>query len=262
MRLINRLWFTSTRNYLTVVAVLAASAFTGRVSAQVVSLGAASDFSVLGSTTVTNTGPTVITGDVGVAPGTAITGLLPAMVGGTIHSNDATAIQAQADATLAYNFLSALNAIDLTGQDLGGMVLTPGVYSFDSSAALTGTLILDGLGQINPLFVFQTGSTFISAAGSAMSLINGADAGNVFFTVGSSATLGIASVFTGTLLAAESITATTGAIIDEGRLIALNGAITLDSNTIAVVPEPSSAALFLTSAAIFLYRRKRNYVTR
>lgn len=223
-----------------------------------VSLGDAEGFAVLGGTTVTNTGPTSLFGDLGVSPGTAITGFPPGTYSGTIHLNDAMAIQAQADALTAYNILAGMPVTQfLTGQDLGGLVLTPGVYQFASSAQLTGTLTLDGLGQVNPLFVFQIGSTLTTADASIIDTINGSGADNIYFQVGSSATLGANSTFEGNLIAFTSDTLTTGAMVD-GRVFALNGAVTLDSNVIAV-PEPGTMLLFVLGVAgLSLHRRRRS----
>ena len=157
---------------------------------------------------------------------------------------------AQADALQAYNNLGTLVVTsDLSGQDLS-QTLTPGVYNFSSEAGLLGMLTLDGPGE----YVFLIGSTLTTASGSTVSLINGADTDNVFFRVGSSATLGTSSQFAGTIIANTSITATTGANI-EGRLFALNGAVTLDNNRISV-PEPSSM-MFLLAGVGFLSRRRR-----
>jgi type VI secretion system secreted protein VgrG len=203
-----------------------------------VNLGTASTFSVLGGSTVTNTGPTVITGKLGVAPGSAVTGFPPGVVtGGAIHAADATAAHAQSDLTAAYNTAAGTpcNA-DLTGQDLGGKVLTPGVYCFASSAALTGTLTLNMLNDPNAVFLFKIGSTLTTASGSSVLLVNSGGAGcatNLNWQVGSSATFGTGSAFKGNVLALTSITATTGSNVD-GRLLARNGAVTLDSNTITL----------------------------
>ncbi|MBA3256115.1 MAG: DUF3494 domain-containing protein [Pyrinomonadaceae bacterium] len=197
------------------------------------SLGTAASFAVLAATTVTNTGLTVVTGNLGVSPGTAVTGFPPGIVVGTIFTGAGSmAGTAQTDATAAYNNLAG-QACDtvLTGQDLGGLVLGPGVYCFSSSAFLTGTLTLDGQGNPNAVFVFQIGSTLVTASASQVVLINGANACNVFFQVGSSATLGTGTQFQGNILALTSITATTGANLN-GRAIALNGAVTLDTNNI------------------------------
>ena len=195
-------------------------------------LGTADDFGVLGATTVTNTGPTVVNGDVGLSPGTAVTGFPPGVVNGTIHAADAVAAQAQSDLTDAYN-VAAGRPCDalLTGQDLGGMTLTHGVYCFSSSAGLTGTLTLDGQGDPNAVFIFQIGSTLTTASGSRVNFINGAQSCLAVWQVGSSATLGTTTAFSGSILALTSITATTGATVD-GRLLARNGAVTLDSNVV------------------------------
>lgn len=220
------------------------------VGAGIVPLGSADSFAVLGGTTVTSTGTSSITGDLGVSPGSAITGFPPGVVSGIIHANDASAISAHADAQNAYNLLGLLGPTsDLTGQDLG-QTLTPGIYKFDSSAALTGDLILDGPGD----FVFLIGTTLTTSSFSTVTLINGADAADVFFGVGSSATLGTSSMFTGTIIANISITATTGASI-EGRLMALTAAVTLDNNKV-FVPEPSSTLGLLMGMGLLLLRRR------
>lgn len=218
-------------------AVIMASLFAAPAAfAQAPSLGTAESFGVLAGSTVTNTGPTIIQGDLGVSPGTAVTGFPPGTVTGTIHVNDAVAQQAQADVTTAYNALAGLACnTDLTGQDLGGMTLTAGVYCFSSSAELTGTLTLDAEGDPNAEFIFQIGSTLTTASNSAVEVINGGNNCNVYWQVGSSATLGTATAFAGNIVALTSITATTGANAS-GRLLARNGAVTLDSNSVAVCP--------------------------
>ncbi|MDQ6659639.1 MAG: ice-binding family protein [Chloroflexota bacterium] len=202
-------------------------------------LGTAASFAVLGATTVTNTGPTVVHGDLGVSPGTSCTGFPapctggPGVVTGTIHAGDPVAAQAQTDAHTAYaNAAGQTCTTNLTGQNLGGLTLTPGVYCFSSSAFLTGTLTLDGQGNPNSVFIFQIGSTLVTAVVSHVTLINGASACNVFWQVGSSATLGTGTSFAGNILALTSITATTSAT-SNGSLYALNGAVTLDTNDIS-----------------------------
>jgi uncharacterized protein with beta-barrel porin domain len=194
-------------------------------------------FAILGGSTITNTGPSVITGNVGLSPGTAITGFPPGIVvpPSAIFATDATAIQAQIDLFNLYNNLSAMPTThDLTGQNLGGLTLTPGVYSFSSSAQLTGNLTLNGLGNPNATFIFNIGSTLTTASASSVTLINGAQGSNVFFRVGSSATLGTTTAFEGEIVALTSITLDTGADITCGAALAHNGAVTLDDNTISV----------------------------
>lgn len=203
------------------------------VVAQNISLGSASNFAVLGATpNVTNTGPTVVTGDVGVYPAASITGFPPGNVFGTLHLGDAVALAAQTDLTTAYNDAAGRTCTaDLTGQVLGsgGTVLTlgPGVYCFSSTAQLTGTLTLNGAG----LYVFKVGSGLTTASGSSIVLANGASACGVWWQVTSSATLGTTTAMAGNILALTSITLNTGATVD-GRVLARTGTVTLDSNRV------------------------------
>lgn len=199
-------------------------------------LGTAQSFGALGGSTVTNTGPTVVTGDLGVAPGCAVTGFPPGIIIGTLHTCDATAASAQDDVTTAYDNLAGQACTqDLTGQDLGGLTLNPGVYCFSSSAQLTGTLQLDAQGDPSAKFVFQIGSTLTTASGSTVSLINGGSPCFVFWQVGSSATLGTTTTFLGNILALQSITMNTSASIT-GRALARVAALTLDSNVVDAGP--------------------------
>jgi hypothetical protein len=162
------------------------------------------------------------------SPGSAVTGFPPGKVNGTIHTADAVALQAQADLTTAYNDAAGRSTSATVSADLGGQKLLPGVYT-GGTLGLTGTLTLDAQGDPGAVFVFQSASTLITASSSRVRLINGGDACHVFWQVTSSATLGTSSVFVGTVLALTSITATTGAVIS-GRLLARDGAVTLDSN--------------------------------
>jgi Ice-binding-like/PEP-CTERM motif len=228
-------------------------------AATLVDLGTAGSFAVLAGSTVTNTGPTTIQGNVGVSPGTAITGFPPGSVNGTIYSAGTVAAQAQSDLTTAYNFAAGEAATaTLTGTDLGGLTLLPGVYFFASTAQLTGTLTLDNTSNANALYVFQIGSTLTTASSSSVDFTNGFD-DNVFWQVGSSATLGTNTAFEGNILALTSITLTTGATILDGSALARNGAVTLDTNTIGTVPEPSTWAMMIlgfAGIAFMAYRRK------
>lgn len=197
------------------------------------SLGTAQSFAVLGGSTVTNTGPSVLTGDLGVSPGAAITGFPPGTATGITHSADAVALQAQSDVTTQYNALaSAACTADLTGQDLGGKTLTPGVYCFSTSAQLTGALTLNAQGNANATFVFKTGSTLTTASASSVAMINGGNPCLVAWQIGSSATIGTTTSFIGNLIALSSITLNTGANII-GRALARTGAVTLDTNNIS-----------------------------
>lgn len=238
------------------LTVMAFPAVTAAAEATV-NLGTAASYAVLAGSTITNTGPTMISGDVGgnigVSPGSAVTGFPPGEVAdGTIHLADAAASQAQSDLTIAYNDAAGIPVTqDLTGQDLGGMTLTTGVYSFSSSAQLTGTLTLDAAGDPDAVFIFQIGSTLTTASNSTVNLINGARFCRVFWQVGSSATLGTGSTFVGHIFALTSITAQTGATV-QGQLLARNGAVTLDSNTITngvCETTPTTAATTTVAAA-------------
>lgn len=194
-------------------------------------LGTAASFVVLASSTVSNTGAGVYIGNVGVSPGTSVTGFPPGtVINGSIYTGGAIPAQAQTDATTAYNDLAGQACdVDLTGQDLGGMTLAPGVYCFDTSAQLTGDLVLDAQGDPLAVWVFQTGSTLTTASISTVTVINGGNALNAFWKIGSSATLGSGTRFIGNIIADASITLVTGASLT-GRALALNGGVTLDTN--------------------------------
>jgi uncharacterized protein with beta-barrel porin domain len=205
--------------------------------AQAPNLGTAASFAVLGGSTVTNTGPSVINGNVGVSPGSAVVGFPPGILvpPGTIHAANAVAGQAQVDLTTAYNVLAGRpSTANLTGQNLGGLVLTPGVYTFNTTAQLTGTLTLNAQGNPNAVFIFQIGQTLITASSARVNVIGGGQGTNVFWQVGSSATLGTTTSFVGDILALTSITLNTGANIACGAALAQNGAVTLDTNNISI----------------------------
>ncbi len=197
-----------------------------------VNLGTASSYAVLAGSTITNTGSSTISGDIGLSPGTSITGFPPGIqTSGTTQIADGAALAAQNDLTTAFNSASGRTATVAITNDLGGSTLVSGVYQATSIMGLTGTVTLDGGGDANSVFIFQAGSTLTTASSASVVLENGAQACNVFWEVGSSATLGSSTNFVGTILAATSITLNTGAVVN-GRLQAMSGAVTLDDNTI------------------------------
>jgi Ice-binding-like/Bacterial Ig-like domain (group 3) len=215
-----------------------------------VSLGTAADFAVLAGSTITNTGATTINGDLGLSPGTSVTGFPPGQVNGTVHAADAVALQAKNALAAAYDDAAGRPTTATVPVELGGTTKTAGVY--DSAAGtfgITGTLTLDAQGDPNAVFIFKAASTLITASASTVNLVNGARSANIFWKVGSSATLGTYSTLRGNILALASITVTTGVTVD-GRTLARTAAVTLDTDTISYtteVPPPVSATTSTTS---------------
>ena len=201
-------------------------------------LGAAGGFVVLAGSTVTSTGATALTGDLGVSPGSAVTGFPPGILTGTKHAANPTSAAAMAALTIAYNDAAGRTLAPVTvAGNLGGQTLPPGLYKSTSSLAISsGNLTLDAQGDANAVFIFQIASTLTTTSGRAVILSGGAKAANVFWQVGSSATLGTTSAFKGTIMANQSITLNTGATL-EGRALARIGAVTLAGNA-AVLPTP------------------------
>jgi hypothetical protein len=215
-----------------VTGLIAGMLFVGSAVAApaTVGLGTAASFSVLGGSTVTNTGPTTMFGDLGLAPGSAVTGA-PHVLGQT-HVDDAVAIEAKNDLTTAYNAAASRPTEGSAGTDLTGQTFTPGVRTASGALLLSaGSVVLDAQGDPNAVFIFQIGSTLITGSNTTVQLVNGAQACNVFWQVGSSATLGTGTRFVGTIMAAETITANTAATI-HGRLLAQTAAVNMDTNTI------------------------------
>lgn len=215
----------------------------GIAQAAPVNLATAQPFVVLSGAGVTNTGPSVLNGALGVSPGTALSGFgAPATVNGATHANDAVAAQAQADLTTAYNVAAGQPISpgnELTGTDLGGLTLSPGAYGYASSAQLTGQLTLDAHGDPNAQFVFVIGTTLTTASASSVILTNGASPCNVYWKVGSSATFGSGTAFEGNVLALTTISMTSG-VTFLGRALARNGEVTL-INDVLTAPQCSTA---------------------
>jgi hypothetical protein len=210
--------------------------FTGGVAMAVtpINLGSAAPYAVLAGTTITNTGSTVITGDVGLSPGTSITGFPPALASGSVESADAGSLAAENDSTAAYGVAAGETPFTpVAGGTIGTTTLSAGVYQASSSLAVNGVLTLDGGGDANAIFIFQAGSTLTTASSASVILEGGAQACNVFWQVGSSATLGSTTNFVGTILAQTSITLNHAATV-VGSVQAQTGAVTLDDNTITV----------------------------
>jgi hypothetical protein len=198
-----------------------------------IDLGTASSFAVLGASAVTNTGGSVLNGDLGLSPDTLLKGFPPGTLNGGLHYTDAVAAGAQSDLTTAYVIAANLTPATTVGlSDLNGMTLVGGIYSGGAlSLPVGGEVTLDGGGDPSSVWVFQAASSLVANSGSSVTLINGANACNIFWQVTSSATIGTNADFVGTVMALTSIQAQTGATIN-GRLLARNGAVTLDDNLI------------------------------
>ncbi|HEY5096271.1 MAG TPA: ice-binding family protein [Candidatus Eremiobacteraceae bacterium] len=193
-----------------------------------VPLGSDSRFAVLAGSTVTNSGPTIVTSNLGLSPGSAVTGFPPGIVkDGKIHAGDIHAAQAQLDLTTAYNNAAGRKNPTKVPADIGGMVIGPGLYKAPVSLAITGNLTLDGQNKKNGVFIFQVPSTLTTSVNSSITLINMAKPCHIFWQVGSSATLKTGSVFKGVILAQASISLGKGVSVEDGRLLARSGAVTL-----------------------------------
>lgn len=232
------------------IAMLAAGPTALAAGPPTVGLGTASSFAVLaGTPDVTNTGPSSITGDLGIAPAIAVTGFPPGTVSGTVHKGDAVALQAKSDLVTAYND-AAGRPVTATHATLGGLTLVSGVYTSGGAVLdLTGTLTLDGQNDATSVWIFQATSSLVTASSSSVKLINGASACNVFWQVTSSATLGSGSTFVGTIMALTSITMASGVTVN-GRALARNGEVTLISDTISSSSCSSAAASPSPSAGV------------
>ena len=250
------------RIFTTLTFVLAVGFTTQGAKAQIlaVDLNSAWSFAVIAGSTITVAGPTnstVITGDIGTYPGTSITGLENVILNGVNHGSNSITQQAQIDLQDAYDDAATRPNTTLFPaiHDIGGLTLLPGVYKAPSSLAITGVLTLDAAGDANAVWIFQMVSTLTTAMGSNVILINGAQTENIFWQVGSSATLGVNSNFQGSILASESITLTTDAVIT-GRALALNAAVTMDNN-IVTIPETNSVTLIALGMAFSALSRRR-----
>lgn len=229
------------------------------VGAQTLDYGNASGFGVLAGEgiTIAGSGPTVIHGDIGSSPTPTITGLANLTLYGTNHAGDPSTVAGKLSLQIAYAVAEQTNPTTsyAAAQDLGGLILAPGVYSSDVSLGVTGILTLDAGGDSTAHWIFKSNSTLTTASNSQIILLGGAQAANIAWQVGSSATLGTNSAFEGSILALTSITAANGAAVN-GRLLAINGAVTLDHNLITV-PEPSGFTLLGAGVFSLCLSRRR-----
>jgi hypothetical protein len=199
-----------------------------------VALGSTTSLAILAGSGITSTGATVVTGDMGLSPGSSIIGFPPGILNGTPHINDEISNQAKVDLTAAYNDLAGRTSTDIVtlSGNIGGLTLTPGLYKSTSSLAISsGDLTFDAKGNANAVFIIQMASTLTTTSGRQVILSGGASASNIFWQVGTSATFGTTSVFKGTVIAMQSITFNTGATLD-GKAFAREGAVTMAGNTI------------------------------
>lgn len=245
---------------LTLAMALAFSSPEANAAVTAVNLASARNFAVLAGSAITIAGPvnsTVIQGDIGVHQGTSITGTENLVLDGENHGSDGVTQLAKTHLAAAYTDADTREEDILFPaiHDIGGLTLISGVYEAPSSLAITGELTLDALGDPNAVWIFQLGSTLTTASNSKVTLINGAQAENVFWQVGTSATIGTESDFKGSILALQSITLTTDAVIS-GRVLAINGAVTMDNNTIAI-PETGSSLLMALGFGLSALARRR-----
>lgn len=206
------------------------------VAQPMVSLSSCSTLAILAGSAITNTGATVITGNMGLSPGSSVGGFPPGILNGILHVNTTIATQAKLDLTAAYNDAAGRTSTDVVSLsgNIGGLTLTPGLYKSTSSLAISsGDLTFDALGNANAIFIIQIASTLTTTSGRKVFLSGGAQAKNIFWQVGSSATFGTTSLFKGTVLAMQSITFNTGAKLD-GKALARTGAVILNGNTITI----------------------------
>ncbi|CAG4928566.1 ice-binding family protein [Acidithrix sp. C25] len=227
-------------------AVFTASTSSPAFAATALNLGSATSYAVVAGSTITNTGSSVISGDIGLSPGTSITGFPPGTDTGTTNANNSASLAAQTAATAAYGIAASQSATTVAAGTLGGVTFTPGAYN-NSTLNLTGTITLNAGNNPNAVFIFQSGSTLTTASSSNVVLENGAQACNVFWQVGSSATLGTTTNFAGTILALTSVTLNTGATVN-GRIFAQTGGVTLESNSITI-PTCSTAPTTTTTSS-------------
>jgi hypothetical protein len=234
-----------TKNILTALAVASVVLVAGckkdetkvpkqKVEMEGIALGSASGFAVLAGAEITSTGETVITGDLGLSPGTSVGGFPPGILNGTLRINDGTANQAKLDLTTAYNAAAGRTSKDIVSLsgNIGGLTLTPGLYKSTSSLEISsGDVTFDAKGESTAVFIIQIASSLTTTPGRKVILSGGALSSNIYWQVSSSASFGTTTVFKGTVMALESITFDTGATL-EGRALARNGAVTMEGNTI------------------------------